>query len=222
MALKNQPITYVYVPLSEWLLEVSKVDAADAKTWMLGVIESIIRQERGKYDFADRLIDYSMDYRAKAAERQKAYRERKKAESGNDVPESENNGSDVAETPKEGALVLTNEPNVTKDTFEFFRKLYGGRKDGLETEYKRFTTACKKQKLDPAVEVTKLADAWANEDAARQAAEAQHQFFPQPKNLGTWLNNLCWQSEPEKPRVSQAVGNLSQSQRLLMQMEGGI
>ena len=71
MALKNQPITYVYVPLSEWLLEVSKVDAADAKTWMLGVIESIIRQERGKYDFADRLIDYSMDYRAKAAERQK-------------------------------------------------------------------------------------------------------------------------------------------------------
>lgn len=222
MALKNQPITYVYVPLSEWLLEVSKVDDADAKTWMLGVIESIIRQERGKYDFADRLIDYSMDYRAKAAERQKAYRERKKAESGNDVPESENNGSDVAETPKEGALVLTNEPNVTKDTFEFFRKLYGGRKDGLETEYKRFTTACEKQKLDPAVEVTKLADAWANEDAARQAAEAQHQFFPQPKNLGTWLNNLCWQSEPEKPRVSQAVGNLSQSQRLLMQMEGGI
>ena len=222
MALKNQPITYVYVPLSEWLLEVGKVDAAEAKTWMLGVIESIIRQERGKYDFADRLIDLSMDYRAKAAERQKAYRERKKAESGNDVPESENNGSDVAETPKEGALVLTNEPNVTKDTFEFFRKLYGGRKDGLETEYKRFTTACQKQKLDPAVEVTKLADAWANEDAARQAAEAQHQFYPQPKNLGTWLNNLCWQSEPEKPRVSQAVGNLSQSQRLLMQMEGGI
>lgn len=222
MALKNQPITYVYVPLSEWLLEVSKVDAADAKTWMLGVIESIILQERGKYDFADRLIDYSMDYRAKAAERQKAYRERKKAESGNDVPESENNGSDVAETQKEVAFVLTNEPNVTKDTFEFFRKLYGGRKDGLETEYNRFTKACNKQKLDPAVEVTKLADAWANEDAARQAAEAQHQFFPQPKNLGTWLNNLCWQSEPEKPRVSQAVGNLSQSQRLLMQMEGGI
>ena len=222
MALKNQPITYVYVPLSEWLLEVGEVDAAEAKTWMLGVIESIIRQERGKYDFADRLIDLSMGYRAKAAERQKAYRERKKVESGNDVPESENNGSDVAETPKEGALVLTNEPNVTKDTFEFFRKLYGGRKDGLETEYKRFTTACQKQKLDPAVEVTKLADAWANEDAARQAAEAQHQFYPQPKNLGTWLNNLCWQSEPEKPRVSQAVGNLSQSQRLLMQMEGGI
>lgn len=222
MALKNQPITYVYVPLSEWLLEVSKVDAADAKTWMLGVIESIIRQERGKYDFADRLIDYSMDYRAKAAERQKAYRERKKAQGDTDTPESV---EVVAEPPKieiTGALEMTNEPNVTKDTFEFFRKLYGGRKDGLETEYKRFTTACKKQKLDPAVEVTKLADAWANEDAARQAAEAQHQFFPQPKNLGTWLNNLCWQSEPEKPRVSQAVGNLSQSQRLLMQMEGGI
>lgn len=222
MALKNQPITYVYVPLSEWLLEVSKVDAAEAKTWMLGVIESIIRQERGKYDFADRLIDYSMDYRAKAAERQKAYRERKKAQGDTDTPESV---EVTAEPPKieiTGALEMTNEPNVTKDTFEFFRKLYGGRKDGLETEYKRFTTACKKQKLDPAVEVTKLADAWANEDAARQEAEAQHQFFPQPKNLGTWLNNLCWQSEPEKPRVSQAAGNLSQSQRLLMQMEGGI
>lgn len=222
MALKNQPITYVYVPLSEWLLEVSKVDAADAKTWMLGVIESIIRQERGKYDFADRLIDYSMDYRAKAAERQKAYRERKKAQGDTDTPEIV---EVTAEPPKieiTGALEMTNEPNVTKDTFEFFRKLYGGRKDGLETEYKRFTTACKKQKLDPAVEVTKLADAWANEDAARQAAEAHHQFYPQPKNLGTWLNNLCWQSEPEKPRVSQAVGNLSQSQRLLMQMEGGV
>jgi hypothetical protein len=186
------------------------------------VIESIIRQERGKYDFADRLIDYSMDYRAKAAERQKAYRERKKAQGDTDTPESV---EVTAEQPKieiTGALEMTNEPNVTKDTFDFFRKLYGGRKDGLETEYKRFTTACKKQKLDPAVEVTKLADAWANEDAARQAAEAQHQFFPQPKNLGTWLNNLCWQSEPEKPRVSQAVGNLSQSQRLLMQMEGDI
>lgn len=222
MALKNQPITYVYVPLSEWLLEVSKVDAAEAKTWMLGVIESIIRQERGNYDFADRLIDLSMDYRAKAAERQKAYRERKKAQGDTDAPESV---EVTAEQPKiqiSGALELTNEPNVTKDTFEFFRKLYGGRKDGLETEYKRFTTACKKQKLDPAVEVTKLTDAWANEDAARQAAEAHHQFYPQPKNLGTWLNNLCWQSEPEKPRVSQAVGNLSQSQRLLMQMEGGI
>lgn len=222
MALKNQPITYVYVPLSEWLLEVSKVDAAEAKTWMLGVIESIIRQERGKYDFADRLIDYSMDYRAKAAERQKAYRERKKAQGDTDTPESV---EVTAEQPKieiMSAFEMTNEPNVTKDTFEFFRKLYGGRKDGLETEYKRFTTACKKQKLDPALEVTKLADAWANEDAARQTAEAHHQFYPQPKNLGTWLNNLCWQSEQEKPRVSQAVGNLSQSQRLLMQMEGGI
>lgn len=221
MALKNQPITYVYVPLSEWLLEVSKVDAAEAKTWMLGVIESIIRQERGNYDFADRLIDLSMDYRAKAAERQKAYRERKKAQGDTDAPESV---EVTAEPPKmqiSGALELTNEPNVTKDTFEFFRKLYGGRKDGLETEYKRFTTACKKQKLDPAVEVTKLADAWANEDAARQAAEAAHAFYPQPKNLGTWLNNLCWQSEPEKPRVSQVVSGMSQAQRLLM-MEGGV
>lgn len=221
MALKNQPITYVYVPVSEWLLEVSNVDAAEAKTWMLGVIEAIIRQERGKYDFADRLIDLSMDYRAKAAERQKAYRERKKAQGDTDAPESVEVTADPPKIEITGALQMTNEPNVTKDTFEFFRKLYGGRKDGLETEYKRFTTACKKQKLDPAVEVTKLADAWANEDAARQAAEAHHQFYPQPKNLGTWLNNLCWQSEPEKPRVSQVVSGMSQAQRLLM-MEGGV
>lgn len=221
MALKNQPITYVYVPLSEWLLEVSKVDSTEAKTWMLGVIESIIRQERGKYDFADRLIDLSMDYRAKAAERQKAYRERKKAQGDTDTPESVEVTAEPPKMEVMGALELTNEPNVTKDTFELFRKLYGGRKDGLETEYKRFTTACKKQKLDPAVEVTKLADAWANEDAARQAAEAAHAFYPQPKNLGTWLNNLCWQSEPEKPRASQVVSGMSQAQRLLM-MDGGV
>ena len=218
----QQPMSYVYVPLSEWLLEVSKVPASEAKAWMLDVIECIIRQERGKQAFADRLIDLSADYRAKAAERQKAYRERKKAESVPEVPNKEETASERSENAKEATLVLSNQPDPVKDTFDFFRKLYGGRKDGLETEYKRFTTACKKQKLDPSVEVTKLAEAWAAEDAERQAAEAQHQFFPQPKNLGTWLNNLCWQSEPEKPRVSQAVGNLSQSQRLLMQMEGGI
>ena len=218
----QQPMSYVYVPLSEWLLEVSKVPASEAKAWMLDVIECIIRQERGKQAFADRLIDLSADYRAKAAERQKAYRERKKAESVPEVPNKEETASERSENAKEATLVLSNQPDPVKDTFDCFRKLYGGRKDGLETEYKRFTTACKKQKLDPSVEVTKLAEAWAAEDAERQAAEAQHQFFPQPKNLGTWLNNLCWQSEPEKPRVSQAVGNLSQSQRLLMQMEGGI
>jgi hypothetical protein len=218
----KKTINYLYLNVSEFLLEVVKSDPSKTKDWLLTLIDAVVNERSGVDAYADKIIAEMNEFRQKSAERQKAYRERKKAESGNDVPESENSGSDVAETQKEGVLVLTNEPNVTKDTFEFFRKLYGGRKDGLETEYKRFTTACKKQKLDPAVEVTKLADAWANEDAARQAAEAQHQFFPQPKNLGTWLNNLCWQSEPEKPRVSQAVGNLSQSQRLLMQMEGGI
>jgi len=218
--MKGQPLSYVYVPLSEWLLEVTKVPESECKNWTLGVIEAIIMQEKGKHYFADRLMDLSADYRAKAAERQKAYRERKKAESGMEVASNENKASESPRNEKEGALVLSNEVNPTKDTFEFFRKLYGGRKDGVETEYKRFVNACKKQHLDPAIEVTKLADAWAAEDAERQAAEANNQFFPQPKNLGTWLNNLCWQSEPEKPRVSQVVGNMSQAQRLLL-MEGG-
>ena len=214
----QQPMPYVYVPLSEWLLEVSKVTAEEAKSWMLDVIECIIRQERGKQAFADRLIDISLDYRAKAAERQKAYRDRKKAESVPEVPNKEETASEPLENVKTAPLVLTNQPDPVKDTFDFFRKLYGGRKDGLETEYKRFLSACKKQHLDPSEEVTKLAEAWASEDAERQAAEANHQFFPQPKNLGTWLNNLCWQSEPEKPRMSQSVGNLSQAQRLMLKM----
>lgn len=107
-----------------------------------------------------------------------------------------------------------------KDTFEFFRKCYGGRKDGLETEYARFQKACARFNLDPKVEVTKLCDAWSREADARSAAELKREFYPMPKNLGTWLNNLCWQQEQEQPRVEQKAQNLSQAQRLMIQMEG--
>ena len=215
----KKTINYLYLNVSEFLLEVVKSDPSKTKDWLLTLIDAVVNERSGVDVYADKIIAEMNGFRQKSAERQKAYRERLNGKGGENVPPQTEK---PVETPVNPEKPHRQKVDPIKDTFEFFRKMYGGRKDGLEVEYGRFRKACEKFNLKPSEEVTKLCDAWAAEDKARQAAEAQNQFFPQPKNLGTWLNNLCWQSELEKPRVSQAVGNLSQSQRLLMQMEGGI
>ena len=214
-------INYIYIPVAELYMEVSKTDPAETKDWMLGVLTSVIKQERGVYELADRIIDEADEFRKKAAERQQAYRERQKANMGMNTWVNQNTPPERTKMPK--AQPVKNKPAETeldpvKDTFGIFRKMYGGRKDGLETEYSRFVRACAKFKLDPKQEVTKLCDAWSREADARSAAELKREFYPMPKNLGTWLNNLCWQQEQEQPRVEQKAQNLSQSQRLLIQM----
>lgn len=211
-----KPINYIYIPVAELYMEVSNTAPEDTREWILGVLTAVIKQERGIYDLADRIIDEAEAFRKKAAERQQAYRERQKQMQATFHTAPEKNPPERTQT----AWKQNKEPkqDPVKDTFGVFRKMYGGRKDGLETEYARFVKACQKFHLDPKVEVTKLCDAWDKESEARSAAEMRREFYPIPKNLGTWLNNLCWQQEQEKSRVEQKVQNLSQSQRLLIQM----
>ncbi|MDR2652241.1 MAG: hypothetical protein LBC68_08005, partial [Prevotellaceae bacterium] len=75
--------------------------------------------------------------------------------------------------------------------FENFRKLFGGTKKGLDTEFENFIKKHKDwknvlPKLLPAVE---LEIEWR---AKRNAAGA---FVPQWKNLQTWINQRCWEQE---------------------------
>ena len=212
-----KPINYIYIPVAELYMEVSNTAPEDTREWILGVLTAVIKQERGIYDLADRIIDEAEAFRKKAADRQQAYRERQKQMQANfNASPAKNAPQRTKAEPKD------KEPkqDPVKDTFEFFRKCYGGRKDGLETEYARFQKACARFNLDPKVEVTKLCDAWSREADARSAAELKREFYPMPKNLGTWLNNLCWQQEQEQPRVEQKAQNLSQAQRLMIKMEG--
>ena len=215
-----KPINYIYIPVAELYMEVSNTAPEDTREWILGVLTAVIKQERGIYELADRIIDEADAFRKKAAERQQAYRERQKQMQATFHASPAKNAPQRMQTQKAEQKDKEPKQDPVKDTFEFFRKCYGGRKDGLETEYARFQKACARFNLDPKVEVTKLCDAWSREADARSAAELKREFYPMPKNLGTWLNNLCWQQEQEKPRVEQKVQNLSQSQRLLIQMEG--
>lgn len=215
-----KPINYIYIPVAELYMEVSNTAPEDTREWILGVLTAVIKQERGIYDLADRIIDEAECFRKKTAERQQAYRERQKQMQATFHNPPAKNAPQRTQTQKAEPKVKEPKQDPVKDTFEFFRKCYGGRKDGLETEYARFQKACARFSLDPKVEVTKLCDAWSREADARSAAELRREFYPMPKNLGTWLNNLCWQQEQEQPRVEQKVQNLSQAQRLMIQMEG--
>lgn len=215
-----KPINYIYIPVAELYMEVSNTKPEDTRDWILGVLTSVIKQERGIYDLADRIIDEADAFRKKAAERQQAYRERQKLNQSTSAWASQKKPVERKEMPKAETKPSEPKQDPVKDTFEFFRKCYGGRKDGLETEYARFVRACQRFHLDPKQEVTKLCDAWSREADARSEAELRREFYPMPKNLGTWLNNLCWQQEQEQPRVEQKAQNLSQAQRLMIQMEG--
>lgn len=214
-----KPINYIYIPVAELYMEVSNTAPDETREWILGVLTAVIKQERGIYDLADRIIDEADAFRKKAAERQQAYRERQKQMQATFTTSPAKKPSERTQTAwKQNKEPKEPKQDPVKDTFEFFRKCYGGRKDGLETEYARFQKACAKFNLDPNVEVTKLCDAWSREADARSAAELKREFYPMPKNLGTWLNNLCWQQEQEQPRVEQKVQKLSQAQRLMIQM----
>lgn len=100
-------------------------------------------------------------------------------------------------------ITTTNNTNNTNNTnkdnkyyiyFENFRKKYKGTKKGNETEFNNF----KKQKdwlkvinlLEPAVDSQIL---W------RKTAKDNDIFYPEWKNLTTWINQRCWEEEcPEQ------------------------
>lgn len=209
---------YLYLNVSEFLLEVVKSDPSKTKDWLLTLIDAVVNERSGVDQYADKIIAEMNGFRQKSAERQKAYRERLRGEGGENVPQQPEK---FVEVPVKPEKQHRNKVDPIKDTFEFFRKMYGGRKDGLEVEYGRFRKACEKFNLKPSEEVTKLCDAWVAEDEARKDAAVIGAFYPLTKNLGTWLNNLCWQQEQAKPAETMPTSNLSQAQRLMIKMENG-
>jgi hypothetical protein len=211
----RKSINYLYLNVSEFLLEVVKSDPANTKEWLLKLIDSVVNERLGEDAYADKIIKEMADFRQKSAERQKAYRERMNGNGQANIPKP----NEKAFSKPQNAKTKASKSDPIKDTFEFFRKMFGGRKDGLDVEYDRFTKACEKYGLKPSEEVVKLCDAWVAEDAARKEANATGAFYPLPKNLGTWLNNLCWQQEQAKTTDTPQTSNLSQAQRLMIQMD---
>lgn len=212
----KKTINYLYLNVSEFLLEVVKSDPSKTKDWLLTLIDAVVNERSGVDAYADKIIAEMNGFRQKSAERQKAYRERLNGKGGENVPPQPEK---PVETPVTTEKPHRQKADPIKDTFEFFRKMYGGRKDGLEVEYGRFRKACEKFNLKPSEEVTKLCDAWVAEDEARKDAAVRGAFYPLTKNLGTWLNNLCWQQEQAKPAETMPTSNLSQAQRLMIQMD---
>lgn len=212
----KKAVNYLYLNIADFVLEVIKTDPSETKQWLLNLCDAVVKCQKGVSTYSDKIIEEMEAFRQKSAERQKAYRERLM----NVGATNTNNATKNAQKqPLKSEKTHSGRPDPIKDTFEFFRKMFGGRKGGLEIEYGRFRNACEKYGLKPSVEVTKLCDAWAAEDSARKEANANGTFYPEPKNLATWLNNLCWQQEQAKPNDKVQTNNLSQAQRLMIQME---
>lgn len=102
---------------------------------------------------------------------------------------------------------------VVRETFEVFRKAYRGQKNGLESELQVFLKACAKFGYNPAEEVGRLLPAWDSENRARVSAGLDGAFFPQVKNLKTWLGNACWLQDLP---AADPVKNLTQGERIIL------
>lgn len=96
---------------------------------------------------------------------------------------SNSSSSELQEQPK------------NEQTFDIFRKAYPGTKRGLKTEYSNF---CKKHKNN-AIILPLLTPAIENQIKWRAEMEAAGMFVPAWKNLQTWINQSCW--ETEKPLI---------------------
>ncbi len=79
-----------------------------------------------------------------------------------------------------------------KEEFEEFRVLYPGRKRGLETEFENFV---KKNKDWKAVAPT-LTSSLKTQINDHAVQEKEAGFAPRWKDMGTWINNRCWEQEP--------------------------
>lgn len=77
-----------------------------------------------------------------------------------------------------------------KEQFEVFRKLFGGTKRGLDTEFEYLQGKHKDWKEV----IPKLYDAVQKEIKWRSTAKG---FVPEWKNLKTWIYNRCWEQEFE-------------------------
>lgn len=87
---------------------------------------------------------------------------------------------------------------ITANELEFdeFRKIYRGTKRGLRTE---FTNFCKKHKDWKAVLPT-LKERYEHQCELKDQARMFGCFVPVEKNLQTYLNQRCWEEEPQFQR----------------------
>jgi len=76
-----------------------------------------------------------------------------------------------------------------KEIFEEFRKIYPGKKRGLDTEFENFI----KKHKDWRQVVPLLKHAAEIEISEREDAERRKTFYPVPANLQTWINQRRWE-----------------------------
>lgn len=84
---------------------------------------------------------------------------------------------------------------VSKDEIEFdkFRKVYQGTKRGLRTEFDNF----KKKHKDWREVLKTLQACYEHQCELKDAARKKGCFVPQEKNLQTYINQRCWEEEPQ-------------------------
>lgn len=107
---------------------------------------------------------------------------------GKEIKEDNNN------PPKAPPLDAENE-------FEKFRRVYPGVKRGLQTEFNNF----KKKHKDWESIIPLLLPAVENEIGWHDMKKSRGEWAPEYKNLGTWINNRCWEQELETTRSKDTI-----------------
>jgi len=88
--------------------------------------------------------------------------------------------------------------NDEAELFEVFRQAYTGRKTGQKTEFDSFI----KKTKDHAEVVFLLLPAAEKMIRHYNNLRALGQFVPQYKNLSTWINQRCWETEYEEININ--------------------
>lgn len=117
---------------------------------------------------------------------------------------------------KENYKETYKEINNAKEIFNSFRneyrKLLGGTVNGLETEFKNFT----KKYSDWEKLLPELSKGLEREKQHRDFLKEKERFVPEPKNLKTWINNRCWETEyaeTEQPKSQVTREQLEREER---------
>lgn len=105
------------------------------------------------------------------------------------IPQAE---TETQQPQTEKAEIIT----ASELEFDEFRKIYRGTKRGLRTE---FTNFCKKHKDWKAVLPT-LKERYEHQCELKDQARMFGCFVPVEKNLQTYLNQRCWEEEPQFQR----------------------
>ncbi len=95
-------------------------------------------------------------------------------------------------TPNQTNPIQKN-PIQDKAIFDIFRKLYPGKKRGLDPEFENF-----KKKYKNWRDILPLLKPAAENQIALRAKIKDGEWQPSWKNLQTWINNQCWTEEAEQ------------------------